>query len=60
MVNICKEFENKINSYVSGIGKGNATEFYTSLTVLASALKVCTKMEQIVVKAVTAMIKIIK
>ena len=60
MVRVCKEFENKINSYVSGIGKGNATEFYTSLTVLASALKVCTKMEQIVVKAVTAMIKIIK
>ena len=60
MVRVCKEFENKINSYVSGIGKGNASEFYTSLTVLTSALKVCTKMEQIVVKAVTAMIKIIK
>ena len=58
MVKVCKEFENKISSYVSGIGKGNASEFYTSLTVLASALKVCTKMEQVVVKAVNSMIKL--
>lgn len=58
MVRVCKEFENKISSYVSGIGKGNASEFYTSLTVLASALKVCTKMEQVVVKAVNSMIKL--
>lgn len=60
MVRVCKEFENKISSYVSGIGKGNASEFYTSLTVLASALKVCTKMEQVVVKAVNSMIRIAK
>jgi len=59
MVRVCKEFENKINSYISGIGKGNATEFYTTLTVLASALKVCTKIEQVVVKAVNAMIRIV-
>lgn len=58
MVRVCKEFENKISSYVSGIGKGNASEFYTSLTVLASALKVCTKMEQVVVKAVNSMLKL--
>ena len=60
MVKVCSEFENNINSYISGIDKGNATEFYTTLTVLASALKVCTKMEQVVVKAVASMIKIVK
>lgn len=60
MVKVCTEFENSINSYVSGIDKGNASEFYTTLTVLASALKVCTKMEQVVVKAVASMIKIVK
>ncbi len=60
MVRVCSEFENNINSYISGIGKGNASEFYTTLTVLASALKVCTKMEQVVVKAVAAMIKVVK
>ena len=60
MVKVCSEFENSINSYVSGIDKGNASEFYTTLTVLASALKVCTKMEQVVVKAVASMIKIVK
>lgn len=60
MVKVCSEFENNINSYISGIDKGNASEFYTALTVLASALKVCTKMEQVVVKAVAAMIKVVK
>lgn len=60
MVKVCSEFENNINSYISGIDKGNASEFYTTLTVLTSALKVCTKMEQVVVKAVAAMIKLIK
>ena len=70
MVQICNEYENNINTYLGKIGynaadpnKGqnnNASEFYTSLTVLTSALKVCTKMEQVVVKAVSTMLKLIK
>ena len=67
---ICDEYEANINTYLGKIGynaadpnKGqnnNASEFYTSLTVLTSALKVCTKMEQVVVKAVSTMLKLIK
>ena len=70
MVQICDEYEANINTYLGKIGynaadpnKGqnnNASEYYTSLTVLTSALKVCTKIEQVVVKAVSAMIKIVK
>ena len=70
MVQICDEYEANINTYLGKIGynaadpnKGknnNASEFYTSLTVLTSALKVCTKMEQVVVKAVSSMIKLVK
>ena len=70
MVQICDEYEANINTYLGKIGynaadpnKGqnnNASEFYTSLTVLTSALKVCTKMEQVVVKAVSTMLKLIK
>lgn len=70
MVQICDEYEANINNYLGKIGynaadpnKGqnnNASEYYTSLTVLTSALKVCTKIEQVVVKAVSAMIKIVK
>ena len=70
MVQICNEYEANINTYLGKIGynaadpnKGqnnNASEFYTSLTVLTSALKVCTKMEQVVVKAVSTMLKLIK
>jgi hypothetical protein len=70
MVKICDEYEANINNYLGRIGynaadpnKGqnnNASEYYTSLTVLTSALKVCTKIEQVVVKAVSAMIKIVK
>lgn len=70
MVQICDEYESNINTYLGKIGynaadpnKGqnnNASEFYTSLTVLTSALKVCTKMEQVVVKAVSTILKLIK
>lgn len=70
MVQICNEYEANINTYLGKIGynaadpnKGqnnNASEFYTNLTVLTSALKVCTKMEQVVVKAVSTMLKLIK
>ena len=70
MVQICNEYEANINTYLGKIGynaadpnKGqnnNASEFYTSLTILTSALKVCTKMEQVVVKAVSTMLKLIK
>ena len=70
MVQVCNEYEANINTYLGKIGynaadpnKGqnnNASEFYTSLTVLTSALKVCTKMEQVVVKAVSTMLKLIK
>jgi hypothetical protein len=70
MVQICDEYEANINTYLGKIGynaadpnKGqnnNASEYYTSLTVLTSALKVCTKIEQVVVKAVSSMIKLVK
>ena len=70
MVQICNEYETNINTYLGKIGynaadpkKGqnnNASEFYTNLTVLTSALKVCTKIEQVVVKAVSSMIKLMK
>ena len=70
MVQVCNEYEANINTYLGKIGynaadpnngqNNNASEFYTSLTVLTSALKVCTKMEQVVVKAVSSMIKLVK
>lgn len=56
MVRVCSEFEKNINSYTSTLGKNSASEFYTNLAVMASALKVCTKMEQVVVKSTSVLI----
>ena len=53
MVETCKAWESKINSYVEG--KDHKTsDFWTDLTLITGSLKVCTRFEQVVVNATAA------
>ena len=53
MVETCKAWESKINTYVEGKNH-NTSDFWTELTLITGSLKVCTRFEQVVVNATAA------
>ena len=53
MVETCKAWESKINTYVEGKNH-DTSDFWTELTLITGSLKVCTRFEQVVVNATAA------
>lgn len=53
MVETCKAWESKINTYVDGKNH-DTSDFWTDLTLITGSLKVCTRFEQVVVNATAA------
>lgn len=53
MVETCKTWESKINTYVEGKNH-DTSDFWTELTLITGSLKVCTRFEQVVVNATAA------
>ena len=53
MVETCKAWESKINTYVEGKNH-DTSDFWTDLTLITGSLKVCTRFEQVVVNATAA------
>lgn len=53
MVETCKSWESKINTYVEGKNH-DTSDFWTELTLITGSLKVCTRFEQVVVNATAA------